>query len=203
MLLRFRCRYGDRGAARTRQPRQYRVGTTGMLALRDSAGEWKAKTSSKLIAKVMILDGSTGRVFYVTNNEKNELHERSEISLGFRCRLASLISFLSSMKAYLFSSKSLFSLFSFVMLISRFLALPLWSISRPNPRHFRPAPASIHGREKGAAVKASEAARRVALTAEPLPAQHRREGRKAGRNYCIFERYGNILKGIEGKFASS
>ena len=45
-----------------------------------------------------------------------------------------------------------------------------------------PRPTSSHGREKGAAVKASKAARRVALTATPLPAQiraHGTEGRAA------------------------
>jgi hypothetical protein len=54
-----------------------------------------------------------------------------------------------------------------------------WNISVRSPcqRHFRPSPASIDGREKGAAVKAREAARQgLALTVAPLLAEMRKRG---------------------------
>jgi len=76
--------FRGRGGGATRQPRQCPVGTTGMLAPGDSAEGWKAKTSPKLTVKGMISGDSTAGSFMLTNNEKNELHEVSEISLGPR-----------------------------------------------------------------------------------------------------------------------
>jgi len=111
-------RQGAKGAARQRVP------TNRRLALQYSAGKNGLKNPPAPRQKYSFLTKVPAGSFMLTNNEKNELHEISEI--------------IPRASQGLFSSNSLFSLFSLIMLIS--WSLPFLIFPEQAPGNFRPAP---------------------------------------------------------------